>query len=144
MGIDLEKNEVEETIIPVSEEGENAEQAQSMFSHPFSFHGRIRRLEFGLSYIAYFICMAIIGAISEDAPFIVVLIIPLVWFRLAQLTKRFHDRNLSGMHILTLFIPLYNILFFRCNFLQMGTSSKTIMVQTLREETFMSNVKFTN
>ena len=68
MGIDLEKNEVEETIIPVSEEGENAEQAQSMFSHPFSFHGRIRRLEFGLSYIAYFICMAIIGALSIVLP----------------------------------------------------------------------------
>ena len=110
MGIDLEKNEVEEkTILPISEEGENTEQAQSMFSHPFSFQGRIRRLEFGLSYIAYFICMAIIGAISEDAPFTIVLIIPLVWFLLAQLTKRFHDRNLSGMHILTLFIPLYNI-----------------------------------
>lgn len=110
MGIDLEKSEAKEkTIISVFEESENAEQTQSMFSHPFSFNGRIRRLEFGLSYIGYFICMVIIGALSEDAPFLVVLIIPLIWFWLAQLTKRFHDRNLSGMHILTLLIPFYNI-----------------------------------
>ena len=128
MGIDLEKNEVEEeTFLPIPEEGENTEQVQSMFSHPFSFQGRIRRLEFGLSYIAYFICMAIIGAISEDAPFTIVLIIPLVWFLLAQLTKRFHDRNLSGMHILTLFIPLYNIYVLLMQFFGDGDEYETYM-----------------
>ncbi len=110
MGIYLEKTDTHENPdMVVSEESESTEQPHSMFSHPFSFSGRIRRLEFGLSYIIYFIGMAIVGALSEDVPFVVVLIIPLIWFLLAQLTKRFHDRNLSGMHILTLFIPLYNI-----------------------------------
>lgn len=110
MGIHLEKTDTHEKLNNVvSEESENTEQPQRMFCHPFSFSGRIRRLEFGLSYIIYFICMAIVGALSEDVPFVVVLIIPLIWFLLAQLTKRFHDRNLSGMHILTFFIPLYNI-----------------------------------
>ena len=30
-------------------------QKQKMFAHPFSFSGRIRRMEFGISYIIYFV-----------------------------------------------------------------------------------------
>ena len=82
---------------------------QSMFSHPFSFSGRIRRLEFGLSYILYILLMVCIGALSDEAPILGLFAIPLIWFWLAQLCKRFHDRNQSGARILTLIIPLYNI-----------------------------------
>lgn len=82
---------------------------QSLFAHPFSFKGRIRRLEFGLSYILYILLAVCIGALSGEAPILGLFAIPLAWFRLAQLCKRFHDRNQSGARIITLIIPFYNI-----------------------------------
>lgn len=81
---------------------------QRLFANPFSFSGRIRRLEFGLSTIVYFFCLILIGASAEESSLWGLLYIPLLWFWWAQLCKRFHDRNKSGMHILTLFIPVYN------------------------------------
>ena len=82
---------------------------QRLFANPFSFSGRIRRLEFGLSYIIYMLCMIVTYASEESSPLWGLLVIPLVWFWLAQLCKRFHDRNESGFHILFLIIPLYNL-----------------------------------
>jgi uncharacterized membrane protein YhaH (DUF805 family) len=78
-----------------------------MFKNPFSFTGRIRRTEFGISYIGYFVaCLIIIGigginhnaSYSRDSsPMLVLLLyIPLFWFLLAQGAKRCHDVGHSG------------------------------------------------
>jgi uncharacterized membrane protein YhaH (DUF805 family) len=77
-----------------------------MFKNPFSFTGRIRRTEFGISYIAYFVaCLIIVGIGSGDAAgnrsvssslLILLFYIPLFWFLLAQGAKRCHDVGKSG------------------------------------------------
>lgn len=93
----------------VSPSSQSEAEKKKMFRHPFSFNGRIRRLEFGLSFIIYVVIAFWINVEFDEIPLIGLLYIPLLWFWWAQLCKRFHDRNLSGIHILTLFIPLYNI-----------------------------------
>jgi len=78
-----------------------------MFKKPFSFYGRIRRTEFGLSYIIYMASIYIIAFIAqavEIIPIIVIAYIPLIWFLLAQGAKRCHDRGNSGWYQI---IPLY-------------------------------------
>lgn len=115
MAIDLDKRSTileEEKNLNVldSESSEDGVvEKQRLFANPFSFSGRIRRLEFGLSYIIYMLCMIVTYAFEEYSPIWGLLIIPLVWFWFAQLCKRFHDRNESGLHILFLIIPLYNL-----------------------------------
>lgn len=79
-----------------------------MFKNPFSFDGRIRRMEYGISMIIYVflyvIQMAIIGAGSGGSLIGFVLIIPMVWFLWAQGAKRCHDIDRSGWWQL---IPFY-------------------------------------
>jgi uncharacterized membrane protein YhaH (DUF805 family) len=76
-----------------------------MFKNPFSFNGRIRRLEYGLSNLIYLVAVFIItivlmafgdprGPLTNILMFL--LWIPLAWFMLAQGAKRCHDRNNSG------------------------------------------------
>jgi uncharacterized membrane protein YhaH (DUF805 family) len=79
-----------------------------MFQNPFSFDGRIRRTEFGLSYIIYLIGLFIILFESEgdDPSAILVLIIPLAWFLFAQRAKRCHDLGNSGWFQI---IPFYTL-----------------------------------
>jgi uncharacterized membrane protein YhaH (DUF805 family) len=82
-----------------------------MFKNPFSFDGRIRRMEFGLSliiyYVVYFLAIALGDAGDEIVGAIITLIvfIPLIWFMLAQAAKRCHDLDKSGWWQL---IPFYN------------------------------------
>lgn len=117
MSIELEKeskrdemSDMKSNTIPTEAIDETISEKQRLFAHPFSPEGRIRRLEFGLSYIIYILLTVCIGALSEEAPILFFLFaIPLIWFWLAQLCKRFHDRNQSGARIFTLIIPLYNI-----------------------------------
>ena len=71
-----------------------------MLESPFSFKGRIRRTEFGLSLILYFllgmISMYIMG-LNNVLTFVgLFLFIPLIWFLFAQGAKRCHDRGNSG------------------------------------------------
>lgn len=78
-----------------------------MFKNPFSFNGRIRRLEFGLSYIMYILAIVFIQLIDDllnSSKIILLLILPLIWFMLAQGAKRCHDRGNSGFYLL---IPFY-------------------------------------
>ena len=87
---------------------------QSMFSNPFSFSGRIRRLEYGLSFIIYevwnVLSAMIVGSIKNaDGSLILLyymLLIPGWWFLWAQGAKRCHDRGNSGWYQL---IPFYGL-----------------------------------
>jgi uncharacterized membrane protein YhaH (DUF805 family) len=84
-----------------------------MFKNPFSFNGRIRRLEYGLSNLIYVVAVFIIAILlmafgdprSPATNIIMILLwIPLAWFMLAQGAKRCHDRDNSGWWQ---FIPFY-------------------------------------
>lgn len=83
-----------------------------MFKNPFSFNGRIRRFEYGMSLIAYTIAAVFINnAIRDDphADFIGLIYVPLLWFLWAQGAKRCHDRNNSGWYQLIPFYVLWMI-----------------------------------
>lgn len=83
-----------------------------MFKNPFSFEGRIRRLEYGLTMLIYFLFALAINVLvvfsSEHGAgmLLLVLYLPVVWFVLAQGAKRCHDRNNSGWFM---FIPFYSL-----------------------------------
>lgn len=89
---------------------------KGMFKRPFSFHGRIRRLEYGLSILLFdlyaivagfvlgLITMITNGNFSEGA--IYVCLIPGYWFLWAQGAKRCHDRNNTGWYQI---IPFYEL-----------------------------------
>ena len=86
-----------------------------MFKNPFSFDGRIRRLEYGLSNVIYFVAVCIVAgflmAFGDPRGLVtnivmLLLWIPLAWFMLAQGAKRCHDRNNSGWWQI---IPFYTL-----------------------------------
>ncbi|MBA2746394.1 MAG: DUF805 domain-containing protein [Flavisolibacter sp.] len=87
-----------------------------MFKSPFSFKGRIRRTEYGISTIIYFVIivafeLAIMAmAASSDSIaasiIFIFLLIPVIYFMLAQGAKRCHDRGNSGWYQL---IPFYGL-----------------------------------
>jgi uncharacterized membrane protein YhaH (DUF805 family) len=79
-------------------------QRQKMFSAPFSFEGRIRRTEYGISFIIYIFAYGIIAAIGKSFSILFLAFIPLLWFLLAQGAKRCHDRGNSGWYQI---IPFY-------------------------------------
>ncbi len=78
-----------------------------MFQNPFSFDGRIRRTEYGISFIIYVIAAVIVNVIMESgggAAIIGLAYIPMLWFFWAQGAKRCHDRGNSGWYQI---IPFY-------------------------------------
>lgn len=78
-----------------------------MFQSPFSFEGRIRRSEFGISLIIYSVCYAIAMEISTSksgAVLAIIMYIPMLWFLWAQGAKRCHDLGKSGFWQI---IPFY-------------------------------------
>ena len=86
-----------------------------MFKNPFSFEGRIRRTEYGLSLIIATVGRVIISTViagaSRDGYFFLNLIFqaPLLWFIWAQGAKRCHDVNMSGWYQVIPVFPLYMI-----------------------------------
>jgi uncharacterized membrane protein YhaH (DUF805 family) len=82
----------------------NINEPRKMFVAPFSFEGRIRRLEYGISTIIYYIVYLIVLGISTELPIMGLIIIPIIWFILAQGAKRCHDRGNSGWYQI---IPFY-------------------------------------
>jgi uncharacterized membrane protein YhaH (DUF805 family) len=91
-----------------------------MFKSPFSFEGRIRRSEFGITFIIYVVTLVIVQGMtvgmasnsyrsshsSDSGSSILYLIfmVPLLWFLWAQGAKRCHDLGYSGWRQI---IPFY-------------------------------------
>lgn len=95
---------------------DNTENKPSMFRNPFSFSGRIRRTEYGLSMIICFVInlfmQGIVGVAAEsDAAsalliLYLIMLVPYFWFIWAQGAKRCHDRGNSGWFQI---IPFYGL-----------------------------------
>lgn len=79
------------------------------FSAPFSFNGRIRRMEYGFSLIIYLVIYSSTFSKIMDNSYASFFLIPLVWFMLAQGAKRCHDRGISGWYQLIPFYMLWMI-----------------------------------
>ena len=77
-----------------------------MFSNPFVFYGRIRRMEFGLSLLIYMVAFffIIVQAADRHKEIYLLALFPLAWFRFAQGAKRSHDLGNTGWYQL---IPFY-------------------------------------
>ncbi len=88
----------------LSKASEDGSHPKKMFSAPFSFDGRIRRTEYGISFIIYIFSYALIAAIAKSSSFLFIAFIPLLWFLWAQGAKRCHDRDNSGWYQI---IPFY-------------------------------------
>jgi hypothetical protein len=98
---------IEESAIDLENPKKANQRKRGMFSNPFSFDGRIRRTEFGISLIIYVLLFSITNVILEtspDAAIIVLAYIPGLWFLWAQGAKRCHDMGKSGWYQI---IPFY-------------------------------------
>ena len=118
IAIELDKTEIPPVPVvttPQSSRSINTEDDildnKGMFKRIFSFKGRIRRTEYGLSYIVFLIWYFIFLGITEMndvnpllALFIILTIVPAYWFLWAQGAKRCHDRGNSGWYQI---IPFY-------------------------------------
>ena len=77
---------------------------RKMFRAPFSFKGRIRRKEYGISCIIFLVLYTLLAAIAVEYPLLNFTLIVLLWFMVAQGAKRCHDRGNSAWFQL---IPIY-------------------------------------
>ncbi len=82
----------------------NIVEPRKMFTTPFSFEGRVRRFEYGISAIIYYIIYFIVLENISEIPARGLVMIPFIWFILAQGAKRCHDRGNSGWYQI---IPFY-------------------------------------
>lgn len=77
-----------------------------MFKAPFSFNGRINRLEYFITFIIYIAFLIGVSAISEAVPIAGFALLPCVYFLWAQGAKRCHDIGKNGWYQI---IPLFFI-----------------------------------
>lgn len=90
--------------------GSQTTSSKKMFRAPFSFDGRIRRLEYGLSFLIVYFFELPMNILKEDqigsgfAIIWLLLLIPALWFFYAQGAKRCHDLGHNGWWQL---IPFY-------------------------------------
>lgn len=80
-----------------------------MFKKPFSFNGRIRRMEYGISFFMYAIAAVFLNFRGDRGDGDVQVLslfayIPLLWFIWAQGAKRCHDLGKTGWFQI---IPFY-------------------------------------
>jgi uncharacterized membrane protein YhaH (DUF805 family) len=75
-----------------------------MFRNSFSFDGRIRRLEYGVSIIIWYFYFTICVLITKGTGIYFILLIPGFWFLWSQGAKRCHDLDNNGWWQI---IPLY-------------------------------------
>jgi uncharacterized membrane protein YhaH (DUF805 family) len=97
-GIERQATIHRENIKTENHDSSTIRSKQGMFSSPFSFDGRIRRTEYGISLIIYVIVAAFVKPImvSGEAPIIGLAYIPMLWFLWAQGAKRCHDVGNNG------------------------------------------------
>ena len=95
-----ESNQPEEKKVEATEniESQSKSTKKGMFTNIFSFDGRIRRTEYGISVIIYTIVGVFVNTIldSGEAPIIGLAYIPMLWFLWAQGAKRCHDVGNNG------------------------------------------------
>ena len=110
--VTISPEKIEELKNKAQESKEQPYVKPSMFRNSFSFEGRIRRLEYGLSFIIVYFWLGfsafvefIINAYNFEGIYYL-LMIPGFYFLIAQAAKRCHDRGNSGWYQL---IPLYGL-----------------------------------
>ena len=110
--VTISPEKIEELKNKAQESKEQPYVKPSMFRNSFSFEGRIRRLEYGLSFIIYYIWLffSAFVAVSINADnfegIYYLLMIPGFYFWIAQGAKRCHDRGNTGWYQL---IPFYGL-----------------------------------
>lgn len=78
----------------------------------FSFKGRIRRSDYIISIVIFYLFQFVLNKLYEryNSNYILIAYIPLIWFILAQGTKRCHDRGNSGWYQIIPFYELWMLL----------------------------------
>lgn len=77
--------------------------SKKMFANVFGFKGRIRRLEYGLSYLTYIFVYSLFTA-NPDSSLLAFSLIIMFYVLITQGAKRCHDRGNSGWYQI---IPFY-------------------------------------
>ena len=109
----VQSNEEDDEVVQNDESSDEDEDATAedvidnvgMFKRPFSFHGRIRRKEYWITFLIYFLWSFFVN-ISNAGTISLLFMLPLYWLSIAQACKRCHDLGHNGWWQL---IPFYGL-----------------------------------